>query len=100
MTVYDAEQVLFAENMALGQRLQRLSPVLVSMARDLAALRREVTLLRRENDQLRAGHVVSGEKPAPRAGERRKRPRPQKGLLCSSCGQPVVRRDDGSSADP
>jgi hypothetical protein len=51
---YDTDHgSLLAENLALGERLRRLSPVLAGMARDLAATRREAAALRRENDKLR-----------------------------------------------
>lgn len=45
---------LLAENTELARRVERLSPVLVSMARDLAAARRENGVLRRKNGQLHA----------------------------------------------
>jgi hypothetical protein len=45
---------LRAQNVALGERLQRLSPVLAAMARDLASVRREAAEVRRENAVLRA----------------------------------------------
>jgi hypothetical protein len=52
---YDGlEGRLIAENSELARRIQRLSPVLVSMARDLAAARRENGALRRKNGQLHA----------------------------------------------
>jgi hypothetical protein len=52
---YDGlEGRLIAENTELARRIQRLSPVLVSMARDLAAARRENGALRRKNGQLHA----------------------------------------------
>jgi hypothetical protein len=49
---------LVAENDALARRVQRLAPVLASMARDLAEARRENAILKRENRRLRA-HVTA-----------------------------------------
>jgi hypothetical protein len=103
MTIYDTEQMLFAENMALGQRLQRLSLVLAGMARDLAASRREAALLRRENDRLRACSAAVSEETspasrgtAPRAGVPSQRPQTPNALLCDGCGNPV---EQGERAD-
>jgi len=45
---------LAAENTELARRAQRLTPVLVSMAYDLACARRESAALKRENRQLRS----------------------------------------------
>jgi hypothetical protein len=45
---------LIAENTELARRVARLSPVLVSMARDLAMALRENGALRRKNGQLHA----------------------------------------------
>ena len=75
------EGSLLAENMALGVRLQRLSPVLAAMARDLAAACREAAALRRENAHLSA-HVGGS------AGERTT----SDGVLCDSCGVAVPAR--------
>jgi hypothetical protein len=106
MATYDAEQGLFAENMALGQRLQRLAPVLAGMASDLAASRREAAALRRENDKLRAGSAWVGDRrSSPAAGPATfvagAPPRPHAvrdtAALCISCGQPVVRPGNASS---
>jgi hypothetical protein len=79
---------LFAENIALGERLRRISPVVAGMARDLATARREAAALRRENARLRA-HVgaIGGEplSPDPR--------------LCDRCrvAMPVRSADDRGS---
>jgi hypothetical protein len=71
--------------MALGARLQRLSPVLAAMARDLAAARRETATLRRENARLQArlGGSVSEPAAAP-------------AVLCDRCADVVAvrRRSD------
>jgi hypothetical protein len=76
---------LFAENVALGERLRRIAPVVASMASDLAATRREAAALRRENARLRA-HVgaIGGES------------LPSDPLLCDRCGvaMPVRSADD------
>ena len=54
-STYDGlEGRLIAENTDLARRVERLSPVLVSMARDLAAALRENGALRRKNGQLQA----------------------------------------------
>jgi hypothetical protein len=53
-----SEEWLLAENTELANRVRRLSPVLVSMARDLAAARRENAALKRKNGQLRR-HVTT-----------------------------------------
>jgi cell division protein FtsB len=45
---------MVAQNAELVRRMQRLSPVLVEMASDLAGARRESSALRRENEQLHA----------------------------------------------
>jgi hypothetical protein len=67
------DRSLFAENIALGERLRRISPVVAGMARDLATAHREAAALRRENARLRA-HVgaIGGEplSPAPLLCER------------------------------
>jgi hypothetical protein len=104
MAIYDAEQGLFAENMALGRRLQRLSPVLAGMASDLAASRREAAALRRENDKLRAGSAWIGDRrsspardPAAAAGSARMQAAAENPALCISCGQPVAHPGSGSS---
>jgi hypothetical protein len=79
------EGSLFAENVALGERLRRISPVVAGMARDLATTRREAAALRRENARLRA-HVgaIGGE------------PLSSDPLLCERCrvAVPLRRADD------
>lgn len=75
------EGSLLAENAALGERLQRLSPVLAGLARDLAAARREAAALRRENAHL-SEHVRRS------AGE----PRPSDAVLCDRCAVVVRAR--------
>lgn len=104
MAIYDAEQGLFAENLALGRRLQRLSPVLAGMASDLAASRREAAALRRENDKLRAGSAWIGDRrsspgrdPAAAAGSARMQAAAENPALCISCGQPVAHPGSVSS---
>jgi hypothetical protein len=57
---------LIAENTELARRVQRLSPVLVSMARDLAMALRENGALRRKNGQLHARvKILDQTSPAP-----------------------------------
>jgi len=105
MATYDAEQGLFAENMALGQRLQRLAPVLAGMASDLAASRREAAALRRENDKLRAGSAWTGDRRSSLAagpatfdsGASRPHAVPETAAQCISCGQPVFRPGNAGS---
>jgi hypothetical protein len=76
---------LFAENIALGERLRRISPVVAGMARDLVTVRREAAALRRENARLRA-HVgaIGGE------------PLSSDPLLCDRCrlAMPAGRADE------
>ncbi|MGA3363013.1 MAG: hypothetical protein ABSD82_13395 [Solirubrobacteraceae bacterium] len=76
---------LFAENVALGERLRRISPVVAGMARDLVTVRREAAALRRENARLRA-HVgaIGGE------------PLSSDPLLCDRCrlAMPAGRADE------
>ena len=68
---YDTDHgSLLAENLALGERLRRLSPVLAGMARDLAATRREAAALRRENDKLRQGCTSAHRADPPRRNRR------------------------------
>ena len=58
---------VLAENAELVARMQRLTPVLVSMARDLACARRESAALERENRQLRSRlTMLEGRTPAAR----------------------------------
>ena len=77
------EGKLLAENLALGQRIQQLSPVLSAMAQDLAAARREATMLRRESAHLSAAARVTG------SGSTS-----QGGVSCNRCGVAVSNVDD------
>jgi hypothetical protein len=53
-TTDDTAASMVVRNAELVRRMQRLSPVLVEMASDLAGARRESSALRRENEQLHA----------------------------------------------
>jgi len=63
----DTLERLLAENDALARRIERLAPVLASMAFDLATTRRENVMLKRENTRLHARAMLSGERSTSRA---------------------------------